>query len=411
MLDLLRSADAAVKRFFVAVALLAAVVGYASRLPVFFPAEPGAAVNRFGNTVGHDFSEIWIAGKATLDGHVADIYDARRRSDFGRDYMGREGETLGWRYPPAFLFLAVPAALLPLPVAALLWAVGTTGALLILLHRIVPHRRSLAAALGAPVVISNFGYVQNGAFTALLLGAALLALRQGRNLSAAIGFGLIAYKPTLGLPLPFALAAGGRFKAFVLTGCVVLLPALASLAVFGPEVWRAFLDNVRSSGEVLVSGAGPGLRHYASIRGGAALAGLPPIVAFGLQAALTAAVLFTLVRAWRSDASFEIKAALLCAAVPLCFPYLLVYDLTVLCPAAAFFVADALKRGFRPGEIAGLALVWLLPAFRLPAAALMVPAASLATILFYVMAYRRSSWSVSPALHALAPEAPSSRSA
>lgn len=411
MLDLLRSADAAVKRFFVPIALLAAIVGYSSRIPVFLPGEPGESVNRFGNTIGHDFAEIWIAGKATLDGHVAEIYDAGRRSDFGRDYMNREGETLGWRYPPTFLFLAVPAALLPLPVAALLWAATTTGALMLLLYRIVPHRRALAAALGAPVVIANFGYVQNGAFTALLLGAALLALREGRHLGAAVGFGLIAYKPSLGLPIPFALAAAGRFKTFVSTGLVVLLPAVASFLVFGPDVWRAFLDNVRSSGEVLVTGAGPGLRHYASIRGGAALAGLPPTLAFGLQAALTAAVLFTLVRAWRSDAPFEIKAAMLCAAVPLCFPYLLVYDLAVLCPAAAFFVADALKRGFRPGEIAALALVWMLPAFRLPAASVMIPAASLAAILFYVMAYRRSSWSVSSASLVPPPEASSSRSA
>jgi alpha-1,2-mannosyltransferase len=407
MLDFLKSADAAVKLSLVPIVIFVALVGYPMRFPVFVPTEPGVATNRFGNAVGHDFAEIWLAGRATIDGHVAGIYDPRHRAEFGRTYLGRAEETLGWRYPPTFLFLSVPSALLPLPIAALIWVVGTTGALVFLLHRILPYRRTIAVAIGAPVLISNFGYGQNGAFTALLLGSALLALREGRSLAAAVGFGLIAYKPSLGLPIPFALAGGGRFRVFILTGCVVLLPASASLVVFGPEVWLAFLDNIGTSGEVLVVGSGPGIRHYASVRGAADLAGLPSTFALALQAVVTAAVLFTLFRVWRSDASFEIKAAMLCGAVPLSFPYLLVYDLAVLCPAAAFFVADGLKRGFRTGEVFGLALVWVLPSFRLPAASVMIPAASLAAILFYVMAYRRFSWSMPSASRSFPPEAPS----
>ena len=62
-------------------------------------------------------------------------------------------------------------------------------------------------ALAFPATFINLFHGQNGFLNAALLGAALLALDR-RPVVAGILFGLLSYKPHLGLLVPLALLAG-----------------------------------------------------------------------------------------------------------------------------------------------------------------------------------------------------------
>lgn len=55
------------------------------------------------------------------------------------------------------------------------------------------------------------------------------------------------------------------------------------------------------------------------------------------------------------------KAAGLCLATVLVTPYALDYDLMLLAPAMAFYVAGAGEKGFAPWEKTVLAALWVMP--------------------------------------------------
>ena len=68
-----------------------------------------------------------------------------------------------------------------------------------------------------------------------------------------------------------------------------------------------------------------------------------------------------LVRLWRSDRPYPLKAGALIIASVLATPYALDYDMMVLAPAIAFLAVDGLQRGFGSWQKTALAVLWLAP--------------------------------------------------
>ncbi len=149
--------------------------------------------NWYGDPLGNDFVQVWVAGRSALAGRGAEPYDLPVHLANLKAACGQECR-FAWHYPPVFLLPAAAMALLDLRPAYLLWT-ALSLALFALAMRVAAGRRDAAVvALAHPLVLCNLAYGQNGLFTASLLTlGAVLADR--RPWLAGLCFGLLAYKP------------------------------------------------------------------------------------------------------------------------------------------------------------------------------------------------------------------------
>lgn len=107
----------------------------------------------------------------------------------------------------------------------------------------MPRPGAALAALAFPAAFWNAGCGQNGFLSAALIAGGLAALER-RPVLAGVLFGLMTYKPHLGLMIPLALMAGGCWRALWAAALTALGVAAASLLAFGPEAWFAFAQSV-----------------------------------------------------------------------------------------------------------------------------------------------------------------------
>src|SRR5207247_5240422 len=139
----------------------------------------------------------------------------------------------------------LPFGLLP-PLASLVtFLVSGFLALLAAVRLHVRNGQPLAIVLFSlllcPAVPFNLMTGQNAFFVgALLVGG--FGLLPRAPLAAGILFGLISAKPQLWLMVPIALVAGRQWRALASTAATALLLALATLPVFGLEIWRVWLQ-------------------------------------------------------------------------------------------------------------------------------------------------------------------------
>ena len=78
-----------------------------------------------------------------------------------------------------------------------------------------------------------------------------------RPIVAGILFGLLAYKPQFGLMIPLVLAASGRWRTMASATVTIGALTLATLLVFGPEVWNAFLRSGQFTRTIVLEQALP----------------------------------------------------------------------------------------------------------------------------------------------------------
>jgi len=224
----------------------------------------------------------------------------------------------------------------------------------------------LLIALAFPAVLVNLGHGHNSFLTAALLGGGLILLDR-RPIVSGVLFGLLVYKPQFGLLMPLVLAASGRWRSLAAAAATVALLLIVTTLAFGMEVWRAFLDSMRFTRFVLEQG-GPGWHKVQSVFAWVHMWGGSIAPAYAAQAIVTLGLAAALLRLWRSEAAFPLKAAALCLAAVLATPYSLDYDLVVLALAIAYLACDGIERGFAPYEKTALVLLWLMPLIARPIA-------------------------------------------
>jgi alpha-1,2-mannosyltransferase len=322
-----------------------------------------------GRPLGTDFSSFYSAGKLALAG--GNPFDQRALYLAERALFGNATPYYAFSYPPIFLLLLAPLALLPYPAALIAWQASTfalyLAAMTILCRRFcsglgASNTLILVLATAFPAVFVNLTHGQNGFLTTglLTLGLALLA---ERPLLAGLCFGSLALKPQLGLLLPFALAAGGRWKSFLAAAITVVALILISATLFGIDNWQAFLSTAQFSRRAILEQDGVGYEKMISVFAGLRLWHAPLILAYGLQALASVALVILTIRLWRGTGSLRLKAAMLPLAALLATPFALDYDLMLLAPALALVGAEGRARGFRPFELSLLTLLWALPLF------------------------------------------------
>jgi glycosyl transferase family 87 len=355
-------------------------------------------VDRNGKPIGTDFASFYAAGSLVIDGRAGDVYDMAAHYVREQQIFGAGTPHYGWLYPPIFLLVAAPLALMPYLWALAVWQLSTFALYLAVIAGVVarmPMRSKvmigptwLPVAAGFPAVFINLGHGQNGFLSAALFGAALLAL-PARPILAGVLFGLLAYKPQLALVMPFALLAGGQWRAVVAAGITVMALVGLTALIFGGDLWLAFAAATETSRKLLLEQGDVGFEKLQSVFAAVRLWGGGVPLAYALQGAVSAAVVGGTAWVWRSGCDRDLKAALLVVATLLASPHVLDYDLVILALAIAFTVSAGLAGGLRDYEASLLAAVWIVPLLsRSVAGFTAVPIGLLAMLALYVFALR-----------------------
>ncbi len=358
---------------------------------IFWIATSHGLIDRVGNPIGTDFSNVYAAGTQVWDGKVDAVYDppSQHRAEiavFGGHYV----PFYGWHYPPLFLTIAALLALLPYGWALLVYMAATLAAYLATLRAILPRPETLLIAAAFPAVFVNLGHGQNGFLTAALIGGALLLLDR-RPLLAGVLIGLLAYKPQFGVLIPLVLIATARWRTFAAAAATVIAEAGLATLLFGPAIWTAFLASTRFTRTVVLEEGQTGWQKIQSLFSTVRMWGGTVDMAYGAQLVLGLALAASLVWLWRSSARSDLKAAALVTASLLATPYMLDYDLVVLAVAGAFLIRHGLAHGFRDYEISVLAFAWVAPLVtRVIALHTGVPLGLIAMLLLYAATLRRA---------------------
>jgi alpha-1,2-mannosyltransferase len=317
-------------------------------------------VSSAGKPLGVDFEVNWTASEMALRGQAYTVYDYNRFHALEEEAVGR-GTFMGpWIYPPTFLVVVLPQALLPYLWSLGIWMTLTLAGYLLVLRKLIPRAETFWPALAFPGMFANLMNGQNGLLAFSLLGGALLSL-ESRPLLAGVLFGLLSYKPPMGVLVPLVLAGTGRWRAFFAATVTAIAFAGISFVMFGAETWRAFFNSLGFTRHLVIENGG--VKFYtmqtvfaaARLLGGGIAAGyLAQIVA----AAIAAAIVLWI---WRQNIQFELKASAFAAGMVLVSPYILYYDLVVLALPIAWLALEGRRTGFFPFEKSLLAIAWLLP--------------------------------------------------
>jgi alpha-1,2-mannosyltransferase len=356
-------------------------------------------IDRNGKPIGTDFSSFYAAGSLVLDGRAGDVYDMAAHFAREQQIFGAATPYYGWLYPPIFLLVATPLALMPYPLALIAWQGATFALYLAVIAAILrkPRRDGgaiahlwLPVAAAFPAVFINLGHGQNGFLTAGLLGAALVALPR-RPVLSGILFGLLAYKPQFGLLIPFALLAAGQWRTMIAAGgTVIALAGVAALA-FGPDLWWSFAASTETSRKLLLEQGDVGFEKLQSVFAAIRMWGGGLSLAYAVQGAASLAAICGVAWMWRTSVDRDLKAALLIVATLLGSPHVLDYDLTILGPAMAFIVASSCAGGFRDYDVSLVAAAWIAPLLaRGVAGATGIPIGLITIVMLYALVMRRA---------------------
>lgn len=340
-----------------------------------------------GKALGADFISFYSASKLVLGGEASAVYEIGRHHAAQTAVFHRDLGYAAFFYPPLFLLICAPLALLPYTGALAAWLAVTGATYLLSLRAWLDRRIGWLAVLAFPGVFSNLGHGQNAFLSGALLGAGA-AWMETRPILAGVAFGLLAFKPHLGLMLPLALIAAGRWRTFAAATATVLAFAGASLIAYGMEPWRGFLAGSAMARAVLEQGLvtpGKMTSLFAAVR----VLGGPTALAYAAQGLLAAVVAIALALVLRRRTAAE--PALVVMASLLASPFLLDYDLAILAFPLAWLAGRGLADGFRPWEKLILLAGYVLPLFsRLLAVDLHVPIAPLVMVALFVAIWRRA---------------------
>lgn len=164
----------------------------------------------------------------------------------GAVYGAQPGAPWPYLNPPLLAWLLVPLAGLPFEIVFAAWllacaaALGCSAAL---------SGTGWRGILSAAAFLPTFIALGSGQVAPLLLLAVVLAAqfeREGRSIAAGVALSLLAVKPQLGLLVPIALVAGGRWRLLASVLPIWAVIGGLTIAALGPEGLRSWLTAVGS---------------------------------------------------------------------------------------------------------------------------------------------------------------------
>ena len=312
-----------------------------------------------------DFTSLYAASMLVRQQPAVDLYRPREmyqaslqaaQAAYNGNLSEKQVRAIGfhpWMYPPPFIMLAAPLAYLPYLVAWLAWLLLTSIPYLLAMRGILKDQSFWLIALAAPPVFFNIMYGQTGFLSAGLIGLGLVWLRP-RPVLAGICIGLASVKPHFGLLIPIALICGAHWKTFWTALATVIVMAIATVLLFGLDVWFGFigtlLSNLRGFEYDIYK-----WRVMPSVLGALHQVGLDLNWAWRGQMLVACLAAGVVGWAWwwhpARPARPELEAAILCAATLLAVPMVYLYDLMLLVPAIAFLWVDMRDEGRQRWEL------------------------------------------------------------
>lgn len=300
-----------------------------------------------------DYICFWMASDLLLSGHALTLYDFSSFSSLQAQVFQTSG--LAFFYPPTWLLYIWPISLIPFLPSALLFQGICAGLAAVSLAFLARHRDAGWLFLAFPPIAFCVLYGQNGMFNLALLAGALACLDRGRHLAAGLLIGLMTFKPHLGVLIPFALLAGGYWRAFWAAAVVSIFLAGLSSALFGQELWLAFFKQLDFTSRWLMEGMTP-QQKYASTLGFLRQFGVATSVAMCFQIAVSLACLAAVVWSWRRAVPLVLKGSVLASAAIAATPYALDYDTALLAVSMVVLVRFIVIGGPLRWEGPGLVL-------------------------------------------------------
>ena len=195
-----------------------------------------------GQVVGRDFINYWTGSKLMLGGRISEVFSQEAYMSALHRIWGAGVGLHSFSYPPSIFPYVGWTGLLPYPLALALWWLAGLALVWIALWPHGRRRLTAAAVLLSPAVMVCLDTGQNGMLTAALLVGGL-RLVDRRPLLAGALIGLASFKPHLGLLIPVALIAAGRWKVVWSAAASALALAAAGTLIAGPQAWRDYLTH------------------------------------------------------------------------------------------------------------------------------------------------------------------------
>jgi alpha-1,2-mannosyltransferase len=326
----------------------------------------------FHGDPGQDWMVFYTAARAYLDGELSlvidgDLLTAALNNRFA-DWLSFPLNLHPWVYPPTFLLMFLPFGFLPAIGSFALFLVAGFGAVFVavLFCGGKGHRwMYVFSLLLCPAVPFNMVTGQNAFFTcALLVGG--FGLLNKRPVLSGVLLGILSFKPQLWLMVPIALLAAGRWRSLLATGVTATVMALASLAMFGAQIWQAWFELTAGVSEAyrawLVAGRLNGQSVFACL----SLLGAPTSIANIAQITAIAAAAGCVYFLFRRNTKAELQLSGLLSATLLAAPHASASDAVLLAVAAISFLSSMAANGLHPFRGMVALAVWVSPLFNPP---------------------------------------------
>lgn len=306
---------------------------------------------------GGDFMNIWLAGKLVLQGQADIIYNADLYFKAQQAAFAENIEQHTFPYPPFFLPVTAPFGLLPYGMSYFVWCLGTFALYVWAMSTF--GRKGIGVTLllaAAPATFANFFAGQNGFLTAaLFIGG--LGLLQNRRYWAGVFFGLLTFKPHLGVLIPVALALRRQWRPFWVAGGVAVLIFSTGLVLFGLSILPQYLAATSFQHEVMEKGTGMFQMMTPSAFMAVRLLDGPLWLGYMLTALCALTSLAAVIVVWRRCENHDLRCAVLLIAALFAIPYALNYDMTII--SAAVILLWPYLKARRDYIVMGMA--WVLP--------------------------------------------------
>ena len=317
-----------------------------------FQAAPDGQIAIRTDPLGSDFLQEWVGGYIMASPDRAKLYHSEHFLAVQHD-----AELIGFEwpseeyypmiYPPFYYLFTSPFTALPYMTAMWAWMLMLAAVLagyfwLVLRYfpRIGKRPSHVSAILLASLVaftplLSSLTMAHKSALLLLILAATYLLLHHRRPLTAGIVFGLIAFKPHLGLLVGIAMLLKGQWR-FV-AGSAISVGALVGLCFLaGPNLCVDYFQQCLGLGDYTSTG-GYAMAEAHSLHAVCHLAfdWISPDFALVVAGTLAIAVVFLLNRILRGELEtgsqrFGLQFASLVVATVLISPHFYQYDLTIL---------------------------------------------------------------------------------
>ncbi len=349
--------DAERARAYGRVVAVASLLFAAANVAIFIQS---ARLDSNGLPLPNDFAAFWAGSRLAVDRQPSLAYDllAIGAQEHTQTQAASGGRVLPYMYPPIFLLLTLPFALLPYVPALIGFTVAGFASFTALMRRLLPRSWPWLTIVACPGAVVNGLVGQNGFISASCFAAGALLL-DTRPLLAGASLGLLAFKPHLALGVPVALACARRWRALAACAGSACLLAFLSWLALGTQTWAAFLHAATITAGVLrapnVYGSGASLYAATLILGGSFRSAIvvQAVSAVAALTCLTAACL-------RRPGAHAEFACTVCACL-LCTPYLMDYDLVCLTVPLACLATQATRTGWRSWEKLVASAAYLIP--------------------------------------------------